>query len=321
MSIFIILAAAIIPIVVLKLYFVLSHTDCKSKVCLVGKTALVTGGNAGIGYQIVLGLAQRGCRVIIADKTRDQNLLDNIFKETRSGNVVFKYVDLASFKSVRELARDIARDEERLDILINNAGIANVFQVTEDGCDEILQVNYLSAFLLTHLVLDLMKKTGGRIIFTGSILSHIHDCSVENLRKLYKFKDYNFHYRNSKFCCIAAAGVFAEKLEKYGITSNSYHPGLVYTNIFRTVDSGSIILRLGTKYFKWLCFLVGKKAEEGAQTAIHLACANDVQYITGEFFYETKVTFRPRLSRDKKLVQAIWEATEQMVRLEQDEKL
>lgn len=106
----------------------------------------------GIGYQIVLALAQRGCRVIIVDKNEDSKLLENIFKETKNRNILFKYVDLSSFSSVRALAKYINTNEEKLDILINNAGIANVSKITEDGFDMILQVNYLSAFLLTCLI-------------------------------------------------------------------------------------------------------------------------------------------------------------------------
>lgn len=125
----------------------------------------------GIGYQIVLALAQRGCRVIIVDKTEDCNLLENIFKETNSRNVVFKRVDLSSFDSVRALAQDVNANEEKLDILINNAGLANVPKVTENGFNIVLQVNYLSAFLLTHLVIG---EFSHKILLPDDGLTKIH---------------------------------------------------------------------------------------------------------------------------------------------------
>lgn len=108
----------------------------------------------GIGYQIVLGLASRGCRVIIADYNIDESIKDEIYKETHNYNIVLKYVNLASFKSVREFSEDILKSEEKLDILINNAGVGTESQVvTEDGLNSTMQVNYYSAFLLTHLLL------------------------------------------------------------------------------------------------------------------------------------------------------------------------
>lgn len=109
---------------------------------------------SGIGYQIVLGLASRGCRVIIADRNVNESIKETICKETHNPNIILKYVNLASFRSVREFAEDIKKTEDKLDILINNAGVGQGRSVrTEDGISQTMQVNYYSAFLLTHLLL------------------------------------------------------------------------------------------------------------------------------------------------------------------------
>ncbi|XP_018570414.1 retinol dehydrogenase 14-like [Anoplophora glabripennis] len=307
----------VVPVALLKIVCLLMHRDCKSKVCLVGKTALVTGGNSGIGYRIVLGLAQRGCRVIVADKIQDQNLLDNIYKETRSRNVVYKYVDLSSFKSVRELADNVIKDEGKLDILINNAGIGrNVSSVTEDGLDITMQVNYFSAFLLTQSLEGLLMKSGGRIIFTSSASNYFHSFTLDKLKSDGSETRLN-HYPNSKLCLIMISDIFAEKLMKYGVTSNTYHPGIVYTDIFkrsigpkRTINQSLCFI----KALEYLSYFVGKTAEEGAQTAIYLACANEVEGVTGEYFFEMKPTFKPGLALDKAVCNAVWVATEEIVK-------
>ncbi|KAJ8919245.1 hypothetical protein NQ315_003828 [Exocentrus adspersus] len=346
-------------IAVLKIFNFITHADCKSKVCLVGKTALVTGGNRGnlkkrtkypiyrvvnsseqlwatlvlrlwidarIGYQIALALLQRGCRVIIADKEEDKKLLENIFKETRSRNVVFKYVDFASLKSTRQLAENIIKDEGKLDILVNNAGMGrNKSAVTEDGLDITMQVNYFSAFLLTHLLAGLLKESKGRVIFTSSFLSYFNDFSLDKLKPGGLSIGYMFHYPNSKLCLVIAADLIAKKLKGYGVTSNAYHPGLASTSIYASAlqaAKGPFSLAwLATKALGFLAFVTGKSAEQGAQTGIHLACDNEVEGVSGQFFYDLKPTWKPKLIRNKQLCDEVWNITEELVKLKPNEKL
>lgn len=109
---------------------------------------------SGIGYQIVLGLASRGCKVIIADCITDEAIKHAIYKETHNQNIILKHVNLASFHSVREFAEDLKQSEEKLDILINNAGVGRtITHLSEDNINRTLQVNYYGGFLLTHLLL------------------------------------------------------------------------------------------------------------------------------------------------------------------------
>ncbi|XP_018570389.1 retinol dehydrogenase 13-like [Anoplophora glabripennis] len=306
------------PLAILKITFLLMHRDCKSKVCLVGKTALVTGGSRGIGYEIVLALAQRGCRVIVANRTIDEHLLEDIHNKTRSRNVVLKYVDMISLKSVKELANDVIKNEGKLDILVNNAGIgSNVSATTEDGLDLTMQVNYFSTFLLTQLLEELLKKSRGRIIFTSSLTSYLHNFTIDRLKSDGTEKSNFFSYPNSKLCLIMISEAFAKRLKEYGVTSNVYHPGLVDTEVFqrsinlkRRITYSWFIIKL----LQSLAVLVGKTAEEGAQTAIHLACANEVENVTGEYFFETEPTLKPKLALDKKMCDAVWEATEEILK-------
>lgn len=112
----------------------------------------------GLGYQLALALAGRGCRVIIADKDDCEKSKENIIAQTGNLNIVTKRFNLASLASVRELAKDINDNEERLDFLINNAGVGGTGKrYTEDGLDKGMQINFFGHFLLTHLLIGKVR--------------------------------------------------------------------------------------------------------------------------------------------------------------------
>ena len=141
----------------------------------IGKTAIVTGSNSGIGKETTLDFAKRGARVILAcrDKEKATKAAKDIVAETGSDKVVVRILDLSSFESVRAFAKVINETEERLDILVNNAGLGLPYQVTKDGYESVFQVNYLSHFLLTLLLMEKIKKSApSRIV---NVSSKLHD--------------------------------------------------------------------------------------------------------------------------------------------------
>ena len=141
--------------------------------CL-GKTAIVTGANTGIGKETALDFAQRGARVILAcrDEEKAKDAARNIIAKTGSDKVVVRILDLASFESVRAFAKLINETEERLDILVNNAGLGGPYRVTKDGYESVFQVNYLSHFLLTLLLMKKLKKSAPSRIVNVSSIGH-----------------------------------------------------------------------------------------------------------------------------------------------------
>lgn len=118
----------------------------------------------GIGFQVCLMLASRGCRVIIADVANSEESKRKIIEETNNSNIITKHIDLASFKSIREFAEDIVKTETNLDILIHNAGVSvSLPTTTSDGVNKTFQINYYGPFLLTHLLIGMsyfMHKLG-----------------------------------------------------------------------------------------------------------------------------------------------------------------
>ncbi|CAG9826778.1 unnamed protein product [Diabrotica balteata] len=322
-----IVSILVLFVFLLWLYVHFEYVACTSDVCLVGKTALVTGGSKGIGYDIVLQLASRGCKVIIASRTIDEKLRQQIIWGTNNPNIVLEHVNMSSFKSVRLLASRLQKSESKLDILINNAGIPQCLEIpTEDGLNETMQVNHFSAFLLTHLLVDLLKKSeDARVIFTGSFLSYFHTMTR---RSISDFKIQNspfrtFDYPNSKFCNIITADLFAVKLKRWNITCNSYQPGIVKTEIFNKAEKNvrslfDVLLFYSTIY---LYAKFGVKTRVTSQGAVQIVTAREFEKVTGNFVGRYFHNVRPRAAYDTAFCEAIWKASEEMVKLNPEEKL
>lgn len=298
---------------------------CRSKACLVGKTAIITGGASGLGFQSGLALAAKGCRIIIADIANLSQAVENMKELTRNPNIIGQEIDLQSFKSVRQFAKKILESEPRLDILMCNAGIPDVTsrKITQDGLEKTMQVNYFSHFLLTHLLLDLLKKSApSRITFTSSLMAYVADLKIDKL-----IQDVDYHkqllarfnggtYSNSKLCMAGAAVMFGERLKGTGVTANAAVVGGVKTPIFKRA------LATDQNYLSGLLmslvYLYGKTPEEGAQTLIHLAHSDDVQKVTGQLFIEG-ISFPRAPKLTDEFLAKLWKASLEYTKLESHE--
>lgn len=108
----------------------------------------------GLGYQTSLNLASRGCKIIIADKLNSDKSINEIKEKTHNSQIFYKHIDLADFNSIRKFAKDIKETEEKLDVLINNAGVGTEYDnVCDNNVPMIMQVNHLGSFLLTYLLI------------------------------------------------------------------------------------------------------------------------------------------------------------------------
>ncbi|CAG9840601.1 unnamed protein product [Diabrotica balteata] len=294
---------------------------CYSKTCLIGKTAIITGGNSGVGYETALALASRGCRVIIADKDDSSVSRQKIIDESTNQHVISKVLDLRSLASVRKFAENMLRSEPRLDILIMNAGIAsNKLIHTDDGIQITMQVNYLGHFLLTFLLLDLMKKSSpSRIIFTSSTGAYFAKFSLEDLNPTKDYPRQHRIYLNSKLCLILFARYLSMKLKGTNVTVNCVHPGgvrsAIYLRAFR-VEKSVFPLILG-----FLTLIFGKSAEEGAQTTLHVACEKSLENVSGKFFIDCISIFLPYQAYDMQLCAKMVELSKTLVKLQPEECL
>ncbi|XP_019942305.1 retinol dehydrogenase 12 [Paralichthys olivaceus] len=247
-----------------------------------GKTTIVTGANTGIGKFIAMDFARRGARVILAcrSEARGMGAMNEIREKTGNPDVHLRLVDLSSLDSVREFAQRIVKEEKALHILVNNAGVSGLpRQITKDGFEMSFATNHLGPFLLTNLLLDLMKRSApARIVTLSSVnhkqgvvdFSHFHG---ENL-KYYMDSVYN----HTKLHNILCTNELARRLEGTGVTANSVHPGIVMTEVLRHYP---FMIRF---MFRLIGFFFFKSPEEGAVSSIYCAVAEDTKGITGKYF-------------------------------------
>lgn len=191
----------------------------------------------GIGYQIALGLASRGCRVIVADRINSDDSVHKIINATNNPNVEYRFIDLADFDGIREFVKKFIQEEKRLDILVNNAGSwgfgAKRFKYE---APMVMIINHYGSFLLTYLLTDLLKKSApSRIIWTSSIFAFLNQLNEKTLTDdpttNSKFFRELFLYGNGKLANIIVADEFAKRLKGSGVTANTYHPGSVATDL------------------------------------------------------------------------------------------
>ena len=241
-----------------------------SKASLSGKTVVVTGANTGIGKHTALDMAARGARVILACRSGKKTLpvVEEIKKKTKNSQVLFMELDLASFDKVQRFVDEFLESENRLDILINNAGMVTTGedtpQLTEDGIEMTLMVNHLGHMFLTEQLLDLIKKSGpGSRIVTVSSMGHNYANpsafkDLDNLKvdgaanyvvldrpttlprssdilwPLFKpllSKPPFIRYSNSKLANVLFSKELGKRLAGSGVTTYSLHPGAIMTDL------------------------------------------------------------------------------------------
>ncbi|XP_065809141.1 retinol dehydrogenase 13 [Labrus bergylta] len=288
---------------------------CRSKVRLDGKTVLITGANTGIGKETAMDMAQRGARVILAcrDITRARIAADEIRLRSGNGNVVVKKLDLASLQSVRDLAKEVQENEDRLDILINNAGIMMCPKwTTEDGFEMQFGVNHLGHFLLTNCLLDLLKKsTPSRVVIVSSLAhekGHIHFDDI-NLDKDYKREG---SYRQSKLANVLFCRELAARLQGTGVTAYSLHPGVIRTELSRHLFP---TLALWKKSIIMPFLMMIKSPWEGAQTTIYCAVDESVANDSGLYYSDCAPKTAAPQALDDAAAKKLWDLSASMVGL------
>ncbi|KAJ7999357.1 hypothetical protein DPEC_G00193560 [Dallia pectoralis] len=288
---------------------------CLSKARLDGKTVLITGANTGIGKETAVDMARRGARVLLAcrDHTRAEAAAVEVRRRSGNGNVVVKQLDLASLKSVRDLAKDIQETEIRLDILINNAGIMMCPKwKTADGFEMQLGVNHLGHFLLTNLLLDLLKRSSPSRIINVSSLAHergkIYFDDI-NLDKDYSPKK---SYGQSKLANVLFSKELAARLKGSGVTVYSLHPGVIRTELVRHLwPSMALWKRLVAQPFMMLI----KSPWEGAQTTIYCAVDEVEASNTGLYYSDCAPKEAAPQAQDEEAAKRLWDLSASMVGL------
>ncbi|XP_007903540.1 retinol dehydrogenase 13 [Callorhinchus milii] len=290
---------------------------CRSRVRLDGKTVIVTGANVGIGKETAKDIARRGARVILAcrDLEKAEKAAAKIREETGNGNVLIRKLDLASLKSVRAFAKEIQDTETQLDVLINNAGIMWCPKwKTEDGFEMQFGVNHLGHFLLTNLLLDLLKKSApSRIVNVASLAHKRGKINFDDINLDQKY-DSVVSYSQSKLANVLFTRELAKRLVGTGVTANSLHPGLVMTDLGRHVlPTISLLLKIAMTPLALFMF---KNSWQGAQTNIHCAVAEELKHTTGLYFSDCAPKEPAPQAKDGEVARRLWDLSAQMVGLD-----
>ncbi|CAF1004579.1 unnamed protein product [Adineta steineri] len=244
------------------------------------KTVLITGGNAGIGYETAKELLRRGARVIIACRNISKGLqsLTKLHLETKckQDSIRLMECDLSSFESVRKFAKLYNAKEDRLDVLICNAGLIyspNIY--TKDGLNSIMQTNYLGHFLLTNLLLDKLKQCRSSRIINVSSSAHKYPPTNKGITALVNFKSDAIwgSYGPSKACQILSSYKLKQDLLDHGVDVFALNPGWIWTSF-----QDSLHPALGTWLFVIVYplliiakFIFGKTPLTGARTTVYCA--------------------------------------------------
>ncbi|KAL8198964.1 UNVERIFIED_CONTAM: Dehydrogenase reductase SDR member 13 [Gekko kuhli] len=294
-------------------YNFLRGPKCRNETSLRGKTVLITGGNTGIGKETALDLARRGARIIIAcrNKARAEAAIYDIRRESGNNEILFMSLDLADLGSVRAFAEAFLRSEPRLDILINNAGVMSSGR-SADGFDLAFQVNHLSHFLLTHLLLDRLKCCApSRVVVVASGAHKIGKIDFQNIHKPVPGGPvkYFLAYCNSKLANILYARELSNRMEGTSVTCYVLHPGTVNTELFRHT---SIWLKPIFIPFSWL-FL--RDPVNGAQTTIYCATQEGIERFSGHYFANCKLREPCPQARDDAIAKKLWEFSEKLLGL------
>lgn len=198
---------------------------------------LITGANSGIGFYTASELLKNGADLILACRNYEKakKARQDLLSLGCSGEVDIVPLDLNCLSSIKNSAEFIAAKYEYINVLINNAGIfGDKLFFTEDGYEQQFGVNYLGPFLLTHLLLPLLKKSNsGRIIHLSSVMHLLGKIDYKTFGKdLEKYSSIKA-YGQSKLANILFSNSLSRKLEGTNITSNSLHPGAVNSEIYR----------------------------------------------------------------------------------------
>ena len=276
-----------------------------------GKTCLVTGASDGIGYVAARELARMGARVIAVGRNAGKThaAAVRIVHETTNDDVGYLLADLSSQREVRRLADQVKEQCPRLDVLLNNAGAIFLSSPgSVDGLEMTFALNHMGYFLLTNLLLDLVRDSAPARIINVSSSSHGSPgrFRLEDLPKPESNRGYRA-YGRSKLCNILFTYELARRLEGTGVTVNALHPGLVRTNIAR---NNGLLGRV-------VNFFIGARgidADQGAETLVYLASSPDVEGVTGQYFVDRTAVPSSVLSYDTGLAEGLWDLSERLTR-------
>ncbi|UCD02583.1 MAG: SDR family oxidoreductase [Promethearchaeota archaeon] len=274
-----------------------------------GKICMITGANSGIGKATARVLAKMNATVVMIcrDKERGEKAQKEIIEQTGNKNIDLLLCELSSHNDIRKLVSEFNNKYQNLHVLINNAGIMlKKRKISIDGYEMNFAVHHLAPFLLTNLLLDVLKKSAPSRIINVSSAAHkraridFYDLQSEN-KKYSLFRVYGI----SKLALMLFTYELSRRLEGTGVTVNALHPGVVNTNLGRDQS----------KFSQGFAKVFFKSPEKGAETSIYLASSPEVEGITGKYFVKKEPRESSEESYNEAYAKKLWEISAEMTKL------
>ena len=280
---------------------------------IAGKVILVTGANSGLGEATASQLAKMGAKVTITarDLEAGRAAVERICRNSKAESVELMELDLASFASIRTMAASFLDTHDRLDVLVNNAGVVRSDRtVTEDGFETTFGVNHLGPFLLTSLLQDLLVRSApSRIV---NVASEAHRSASDGL----DFEDLQGElgyrawpaYCQSKLANVYFTIILAEKLAGTGVTVNAVNPGVVATRFGQDGDLKGwfgLVIKIARPFLS--------TPTEGAMSIVFLASSPEVADVTGAYFNRVKRVAPSRAANDHDAAERLWQISEGLI--------
>ncbi|MHA1924434.1 MAG: SDR family oxidoreductase [Candidatus Thorarchaeota archaeon] len=279
---------------------------------MIGKVCIVTGSNSGIGKETALALTGMGASVIMAvrDLERGEAARTEIIERTGKNTIDLMTCDLSSTQSIRQFVPDFSEKYDRLDVLINNAGAAcHERQITEDGLERSLAVNYLGPFLLTRELLPLLQNSApSRVINLSSGLHARAKIDFDDIQSERNYKGMRA-YESTKLMLLMYTYELARRLDGTGVTANVVLPGFVATNL------GANMGGLRNKIMFKLVRPFQINAQKGAETSIYAATSPELEGVTGRCFAKSQEKQSSEDSYNESVQKRLWDVAENLLGL------
>ena len=280
-----------------------------------GKVVVITGATSGIGKVAAEKLAAMGARLVIVarDPVRGEALMARLAEVGAGAEHRIHYADLTLLADMKRVADDIAVAEDRVDVLLNNAGaLFGSWELTEDGLERTFALNHMSYFVLTHGLRErLLASAPARVVNTSSDAHEgkrldFHD--LQSSRGYAAFKAYG----RSKLCNILFTRELARRLEGSGVTANCFHPGFVNT---RFGDESGGLMAIGVRIGKAFAL----SPEKGAETLIYLASSPEVQDASGGYFYRRQPARPSPAAFENTTARRLWVESARLAGIDEDQ--
>jgi retinol dehydrogenase 14 len=276
-----------------------------------GKTVLITGGTSGIGKAAAVAMAAIGANVVVVGRNQERGgaAVEEIKAQSHNESVELMLADLSVQAEVRRLAEEFLERYDRLDVLINNAGLVQSKRTeTPEGIETTLAINHLAPFLLTNLLLERLEQSApSRVITVSSEAQRWGTMDFEDMQSRRKYRGFPV-YGMTKLANIMFTYELAERLNGTGVSANCLHPGSVGTNFGQNNrDAMALFFRTFKPFMR--------TPEQGADTLIWLASSPEVDGVSGKYFSDRKEIEAKKVAYDPTARHRLWEMSEDLTGL------